>query len=337
MAERTVTVAVVLDLLRALRALGASPEELNRAVGLPATLLRDAAARVPSSAVERLLAFGEHRLGDPVIGLHAGETVTPRGAIAYLLLSCPRMDWAIRRWLRFGHVAADPLGFELHRRGDVARLVVRYDARSTMPDTQAIDYVMVLLVKTVRAAMGHLEKSSVELRRHAPERADEFRRVLGCAVRFGCAKDALVFPARMLAMPSRFANPLVAERIDELARVLETRVHRPTFHARVADVVRALLIAGTRPNRPRVARQLGVSGRTLQRALANEGMTFREVRDNVVWDGVPTLLSNPACNVQIAAVSAGFADTASFSKAFKRRMGCSPSRYRDGLAFETLG
>ena len=87
-----------------------------------------------------------------------------------------------------------------------------------------------------------------------------------------------------------------------------------------------------RVDRTRVARRLGMIPRTLQRALAREGVTFKEVRDDVLWDGVHGLLANPECSVETIAMQAGFADSAAFSKAFKRRMGCSPSGYRKRLA-----
>jgi AraC-like DNA-binding protein len=99
----------------------------------------------------------------------------------------------------------------------------------------------------------------------------------------------------------------------------------------VTDVVRAMAISGVRVDRTRVARQLGMSERTLQRALGREGVTFKAVRDAVFWDGVPALLSNPSCSVQMVAMRAGFADTAGFSKAFRRRMGCTSSGYRRRL------
>jgi AraC-like DNA-binding protein len=141
-----------------------------------------------------------------------------------------------------------------------------------------------------------------------------------------------VLPARLLSTPSRFANPLAAERIEELAIALETRAARATERAKVADVVRTMAISGVRVDRMRVARRLGMSPRTLQRALAREGVTFKEVRDDVLWDGVHGLLANPECSVQTIAMQAGFADSAGFSKAFRRRMGCSPSGYRKRLA-----
>jgi AraC-like DNA-binding protein len=44
------------------------------------------------------------------------------------------------------------------------------------------------------------------------------------------------------------------------------------------------------------------------------------------------LLANPQCSVQAVAMRMGFGDSAAFSKAFRRRMGCSPSGYRKRLA-----
>src|SRR5262249_56378270 len=101
MAERTVGVLPLLDLLKALRSLGADPRQLRRAVGLPPNALQDLGARVRGSYFEDIMREAEHRLGDPLVGLHAGERARPRGVLAYLVLSCPRLEWALRTWGRF--------------------------------------------------------------------------------------------------------------------------------------------------------------------------------------------------------------------------------------------
>src|SRR5262245_16312113 len=104
MAERTVGVLQLVDLLKALRTLGADPEQLCRAVGLAPVALRDLGGRISGSLADALLDEAQRRLRDPFIGLHAGAKTHPRGPLAYLLLSCPRVEWALRRCGRFSHL-----------------------------------------------------------------------------------------------------------------------------------------------------------------------------------------------------------------------------------------
>ena len=226
----------------------------------------------------------------------------------------------------------DALQFALQRRGTKAYVIVEYHLARPRRSRHLIDYGFGCMLRALRTAVGPLPGAIVYLRRPARGDAAEFERAFRCPVRFDQAVNALVLPARLLSTPSRFANPLTAERIEELAIALETRAARATERAKVADVVRTLTISGVRVDRTHVARRLGMSPRTLQRALAREGLTFKEVRDDILWDGVHGLLANPECSVQAVAMQAGFGDSAAFSKAFKRRMGCSPSGYRKRLA-----
>jgi AraC-like DNA-binding protein len=274
----------------------------------------------------------EHRLGDPLVGLHAGERARPRGVLAYLVLSCPRLEWALRRCVRFCHIAEDAVQFALQRRRRMAYVIVDHDLARTGRSRHVVDYGMGCMLRALRPAVGPQAGTVVYLRRPARGDAAEFERSFGCPVGFDRTVNALVFPARLLSRPSRFATPHAAERIEDLAIALETRVTRATEQAKVADVVRTMTISGVRVDRTRVARRLGMSPRTLQRALAREGVTFKEVRDDILWDGVHGLLANPECSVQAVAMQACFADSAAFSKAFRRRMGCSPSGYRKRLA-----
>jgi AraC-like DNA-binding protein len=332
MAKKTIGVLALLDLLKALKRLGADAELLCRRARLAPAALRDLGGRVQWSAVEVILAQAERKLRDPLIGLHAGEKARPRGPLAYLLLSGPRLGWALRRCGRFAHLADDALRMALHRDGRLVQFTVVHESERRSRYPHVVDYALAMLVKAVRAAVGMPRGLVVDLRHADRGQPEEFARVFRCPVRFGQPANALVFTARALATPSRFANPLVAERIEELAIELERRALPSSVRGRVSGAVQAMLIAGTRPDRSRVARQLGMSDRTLQRALAREGLTFKTVRDDIVWDGVPALLANPACSVEAAALSAGYADAAGFSRAFSRRMGCSPRRYRARLA-----
>ena len=331
MAERTVGVLPLLDMLEGPTLARGRSKAAAPCGRPPAECVAGFGARVRGSDIEDIMREAEHRLGDPLVGLHAGQRARPRGVLAYLVLSCPRLEWALRRCSRFCHVADDALRFALQRRGRKAYVIVDHDLARTGRSRHLVDYGIGCMLRSLRAAVGSLPGAVVYLRRPARGDAAEFERAFRCPVRFDRAVNALVLPARLLSKPSRLRQP-PGGGTDRGA------CHRPRDSCRTRD--RASEGGGRRTDhddlgvrvdRTRVARRLGMSPRTLQRALAREGVTFKEVRDDVLWDGVHGLPANPQCSVQTVAMQAGFGDSAAFSKAFRRRMGCSPSDYRRRL------
>jgi AraC-like DNA-binding protein len=76
-----------------------------------------------------------------------------------------------------------------------------------------------------------------------------------------------------------------------------------------------------------------MSERTLKRRLGQEKTTFKLVRDRVRAETAEALLSNQSLKIGAVAQCVGFAETASFTRAFSRWSGFSPARYREGLRF----
>src|SRR5262249_22336945 len=144
--------------------------------------------------------------------------------------------------------------------------------------------------------------------------------------------NRLVFGAEGIEVQSRLSNPMIAKQIEKLAEELLAQVNPDgTFAVRASAAVRTLLAHGQRADRAAVARRLHVSPRTLLRGLKAAQTTFKAVRDAVVWEVVEALLSNRALKLEAVASSVGFGDAATFSKAFKRWAGCSPTTYRERL------
>ncbi|KFA97476.1 helix-turn-helix domain-containing protein [Vibrio sp. ER1A] len=75
----------------------------------------------------------------------------------------------------------------------------------------------------------------------------------------------------------------------------------------------------------RAAQVINVSKRTLQRRLKEQGITFRQLRDNLILDIAMEQLQRGE-TVSRVAVNMGFSSIPQFSRAFKRLTGISPSR-----------
>lgn len=189
-------------------------------------------------------------------------------------------------------------------------------------------------VSAMRYAVGaNFRLREVHFRHGRAGRLDEAERAFGCPVYFGEADDRHVFPLSTLWAVPRFPNRAIAEQIEKFAAALSARIAaRTTVSERAEQAARALLASGVRAGSASVAGKLGMTSRTLQRKLGEEGTHFRTVRDAILWEAVEVLLSNPSLKIEAIALSVGFSDVAAFSKAFRRWKGYPPARYRETLA-----
>jgi AraC-like DNA-binding protein len=323
--------AAVLDLLKAVQRARVQPAPLCRAVGLDVTSLEDPGARVSTRVVTRLLALAEQRARDPWIGLHSGEHAEPRGPIFYMMLSSPRVMEGLRRAQHFSGLLIDTLRLTTQSEHRVASLIFEVNDAVFSASRHAMEYLLMGIVSALRYAVG----ASFSLRgahfcHHRAGSLNEAERAFGCRVYFGQSDDRIVFPSSALWTAPRFANRPIAEEIEKFSAALGSRIaQRTTISERAEQATRALLASGVRAKGESVGRSLGMSSRTLQRRLAEEGTNFRALRDAVLWEVVEVLLSNPLLKIEAVALSVGFSDAAAFSSAYRRWKGYPPTRFRE--------
>jgi AraC-like DNA-binding protein len=76
-----------------------------------------------------------------------------------------------------------------------------------------------------------------------------------------------------------------------------------------------------------VARELGLSTRTLRRRLAEQGTSYQELLDEVRASLSTELLTRAGLGVEDTALRLGYAEASSFIHAFRRWHGTTPAAY----------
>ena len=82
------------------------------------------------------------------------------------------------------------------------------------------------------------------------------------------------------------------------------------------------------PTLPETARALGISTRTMQRQLKEEGTTYAEVLDALRREMAAGLLHNHTLAIYEVAFLLGYSEPSTFYRAFRRWHGMSPGDYR---------
>src|SRR5262249_10135283 len=85
---------------------------------------------------------------------------------------------------------------------------------------------------------------------------------------------------------------------------------------------------GGPPHVRSVAEVVRLSARTLQRRLAEEGVTFAAVVARARFDAARRMLEDPSRKVVDVALDVGYSDHAHFTRAFVRWTGVSPREFR---------
>jgi AraC-like DNA-binding protein len=88
-------------------------------------------------------------------------------------------------------------------------------------------------------------------------------------------------------------------------------------------------MTGERPSVEKVARELGMSPRSLQRRLAELGTTYQTLLDDVRRDASRRLLASTDLDASEIAFLLGFEELNSFSRAFHGWEGVTPTRWRE--------
>ncbi|MEM7423891.1 MAG: helix-turn-helix transcriptional regulator, partial [Pseudomonadota bacterium] len=86
------------------------------------------------------------------------------------------------------------------------------------------------------------------------------------------------------------------------------------------------------PSVSAVADRLGMSGRTLQRRLAEQGHAYQDLVDETRHDLAKRLLQRTDYALAEVAFLTGFAEQSTFTRAFKRWSGQTPATFRRGAA-----
>lgn len=199
----------------------------------------------------------------------------------------------------------------------------------------AIDVAFAFLVELGRRGTGqHLTPRRVEFTRPDPT-SDVHRDYFGCPVRYGAPRDLLVLRLADLDRPFPGHNP---ELLEILTPALAAALGELQAQSSISEQVKVVLkrsLASGRPELSDIARDLGMSERTLQRRITEEGKSFRELLVGARQELGRQLLSDPSADIDEVACLLGYQDASSFYRAFREWEGTTPNRWRE-LNFDNL-
>lgn len=169
---------------------------------------------------------------------------------------------------------------------------------------------------------------AVYFKHEAPDSIAEHEAWFGCPVHFGSDRDALLVSARTLGTPNRLGDPTISHFFDAHLDAQVTRLDDVIpLERQVRDYVSTALSEGV-PTLSAVAGHLGMSGRTLQRRLAENGYAFQALVDESRRSLAERLLRDTDFSLIEVTFMTGFSEQSAFTRAFRRWAGQTPRSFR---------
>jgi AraC-like DNA-binding protein len=323
-------VRLVLVQLDKLGELGLARNLLLREAKIDESQLRDPDGRISLDAVTRLWHAAASHVTDPAFGLRIGADTSVRewGLVGYAVAYSSTLGSALNRFAHYSRVMSDALVVRIDTERDAAwvRLDVQPELRAFRP---AVDARLAALLSACREMLGApVTPLLVQLSYRQPADVKEYERFFGAPLEFGSLTSSFLLRSEDLARRLAIADTTLAGYLETLAdQKLASIGTERSLRERVRRTLWSELSERT-PTLEAVARSLGVSARTLQRQLRQEGVTFAKLLAELRREMAPSLLRDGRNSVSEVAFLLGYEDPSAFRRAFQRWFGQSPRSFR---------
>jgi AraC-like DNA-binding protein len=308
-----------------------NPDSLYHAVGLNPTLLRDPDNRIPFYQLVDLYEKAAQLTKDANFGLHLGETVNPRAfdLVGYIALNSPTLGEALARLTRYHSIWTDGAAFSSDFAQPVASLVYKYVDHSIKNHRHDSEMTFAAVTSLCRNLIAEdWTPVAVEFQHPRPNDVSEHQRLFRCPVEFGKRVNNLLFAGSSLSLPVVKADPGLCTVLDRHAEEMLAKFPpRDSLVDQVRQIIGRELNGGD-PSLERIADQLGLSARTLQRKLHEFGTSHNDLLDELRHELAVRYLREPQMAICEVAYLLGFSEPSSFHRAFKRWTGKTPSELR---------
>jgi AraC-like DNA-binding protein len=312
-------------LVNGLGRLGYNVGTMLASVGLRREDFDDPDARVPCEIFGALVSRAQQERFTPNLALEMAR-LTPIGEyplLDYLVLTSDTIGTGARQLARYFRLVGNPVVIDVHEDVDPIRVEM-----TRAPAPFAVEYVASLVILHFRTETeGRFGGAHVSFQ-HTPDDAAAFERILGCPVQTTASWDGVAVPLDAWRLPLRRRDPVLRQVLETQANAILARM--PARTGLALDVQRALAarVGGGDTQIGALARELAMSGRTLQRRLAAEGVSYQQLLEDARKEAAGRYISESTLAIGEVAYLVGYSEPAPFHRAFKRWYGMTPEAFR---------
>ena len=301
--------------------------------GLDTSLLENPETRVTVEEMDRIYHEVIKLASDDHPGLHIGEHFTLGSAniVGHIFMSCETIGDALNMLTAYNEIITQ--GFRITPLISSTKISLKFNHTVQHADPMmTIEHIECIFSAciTILGKLTNEEIRPIEVKfSHSPPPVtDEYERIFKAPVIFNASINALVYDKKLLTFPIPQPNTELLHIFEEhAARILNEIKKDKPFSRKVSS----LLLRNKWQQLPtieKIAGELSMSVRNLQKKLAKEETSYRVVFNNVYHKKALTILEDDELTVAEVSYLLGFSEPSAFHRSFKRWAGQTPQEYR---------
>ena len=328
MKNATISMLVLRPLVTALAPSPTALAELFHACDLTAEQIADTNARITTTQLRLAWENAIRLTGQSSLPLQLAAAIPPGsfGVVEYLCRTAPTLGAALRQWIRYCRMLNETVELALILDDDRAHVRVVTD--SDDPSSAQHELCFSLIVAQSRSISSHpLRPIGIEFVHHAPFDQEPYRRHFDAPVIFGAKYNQITLPVEALVSPLVTADASFTAMIEHYLQGVRVRdSNTPPLTAKVRRILGTAL-RNDDGGVDAIAHVLGLTSRSLQRRLKDEGSSFQDLRDEIRRELADRYLEDDLSISEISFLL-GFSEPSAFFRAFKRWTGVTPIERR---------
>ncbi|MAZ86602.1 MAG: AraC family transcriptional regulator [Cellvibrionaceae bacterium] len=309
---------------------------LLNSAGIDLTDLNDNTHRVDNDSLLVFLRAAIIASGDPCFGLNASHLIQTDtfDILGYIALNCSTLREAMEQVIRYESVSGSNGVTELLPIDQQVLIRWRSSVEDELIQRHAEENVIASWFRYARQIVNVDDHPiAIWFSHAAPDLNDLaiYQNTFNCEVKFDQAYSGILINAQQLDTPFPQANRDMLKVFQQQAQQqLEQQKSATPSHnvsSKVTSLIRLMMNDGI-PSKELIAEQLGVSGRTLQRQLEQEGAVYKDLLKNTRQEMAEYYLQKTSLTIEAISKKIGFADVRSFQRSFKQWTGSTPGNYR---------
>lgn len=334
-----VRAAVLTGYVLTMKSLGADPLPLLREAGLSERLLSNPEQSISRRNAMVLVERAVEVTGCATFGLRMAESrgLANLGAVSLLIAHAANLREAIAALNRHRNQVNEKLVLHAIDVGD--GFLIRQDlvAGEAKRSHQLYDLALGVLMKLCTGILGEEWHPQVAYLTHDPPPSVElaiYRRIFRCPVEFNAVCNGLVIDYNDFDRASRRADTSLADHARKLVESLD----KPERQSVIQQVERSILLMmpSGHATIETCASLLGMSVRTLQRALDTEGTSFSILINRQREKLSGEYLANPRIRITDVSAMLGYSSISAFSRWHMQTFGVSAKARRKSGTMKTM-